>query len=112
MGPRSYIHTWRSQQLGHSLQIPGQAGRGREDAPAGVQGYEKVLGLENAARRRPVLKLICNLGGLFTAQGHLDKAKEMYSRGLTGLQALLGPSSEDCQLIERKIAFLDATQGK
>jgi hypothetical protein len=50
-----------------------------------------------------------NLGELFTAQGHLEKAKEMYSRARTGLQA---PSSSECQHIERKIASLDATEGK
>jgi hypothetical protein len=36
----------------------------------------------------------------------------MYSRACTGFQALLGPSSNECQRIERSIASLDATQGK
>jgi len=77
-----------------------------------LQGYEKALGLENIARHRPALNTIWNLGELSAAQGYLDKAKEMYSRAFTGFQALLGSSSNECQLIERKIASLDATQGK
>ena len=77
-----------------------------------LQGYEKVLGLENAARYRPALNTIWGLGNLFEAQRHLDKAKEMYSKARTGFQVLLGPSSNECQRIERRIASLDATQGK
>ena len=77
-----------------------------------LRGYEKALGLENVARYRPALNTIWSLGDLFAAQGHLDKAKEMYSRAFTGFQALLGSSSNECQLIERSIASLDATQGK
>jgi hypothetical protein len=45
IGPRSYINT-----LGHSLRGPWQAGRGREYVPA-LQGYEKVLGLEDIDQR-------------------------------------------------------------
>ena len=77
-----------------------------------LQGYEKALGLENVARHRPALITIWNLGDLFAAQRHLDKAKEMYLRACTGFQVLLGPSCNQCQLIEFNIASLDATQGK
>ena len=76
-----------------------------------LQGKEKALGLENIARYRPALNTMWNLGHLFETQGHLDKAKEMYSRAHTGFQVLLGPSSNECQR-ERSIASLDATQGK
>jgi len=74
-----------------------------------LQGYEKALGLENVARYRPALVTIENLGDLFAAQGHLDEAKEMYSRACTCFQALLGPSSDICQRLERRLASLDAT---
>jgi tetratricopeptide (TPR) repeat protein len=77
-----------------------------------LQGYEKVLGLENVTRYRPALNTIWNLGGLFTFKGHLDKAKDMFSRAFTSFQALLGPSSNECQHITHSIASLDATQGK
>ena len=73
-----------------------------------LQGYEKALGLENVSRYRPALNTIWNL---FTVQGHLDKANEMFSRVFTCFQALLGPSSNECQHIKRNIASLDATQG-
>jgi hypothetical protein len=77
-----------------------------------LQGYEKALGLKTVARYRPALNTICTLGDLFAAQRHLDKAREMYLRACTGFQVLLGPSSNECQRIERSIASLDATQGK
>jgi tetratricopeptide (TPR) repeat protein len=77
-----------------------------------LQGYEKAFGLEYVARYRPALNTISNLGDLFAAQGHPDEAQEMYSIACTGFQALLGPSSNEYQLTERKITFLDTTQGK
>ena len=77
-----------------------------------LQGYEKALGPENVARYRPALNTIRNLGDLFAAQGHLDEAKEMYSRARTGFQALQGPSSHVCQQLDLSIASLDPTQGK
>ncbi|KAN0072353.1 hypothetical protein V8E54_009282 [Elaphomyces granulatus] len=77
-----------------------------------LQGYEKALCLENAVRYRPALVTIENLGDLFVAQGRLDEAKGMYSRACTCFQALLGPSSDICQRLERRLASLDATQGK
>jgi hypothetical protein len=52
-----------------------------------------------------------NLGHLFAAQGHLDEAKEMYSRARTGFQVLQGPSSDVCQQLDLSIASLDPTQG-
>jgi hypothetical protein len=76
-----------------------------------LQGYEKAVGLENVARYQPVLMTIWNLGDLFSAQGHMDKAKELYTRACTGYRALLGPSSDQCQLLETQIASLDPTQG-
>jgi hypothetical protein len=36
----------------------------------------------------------------------------MYSRACIGFQAVLGPSSNQCQCLERSIASLDLTQGK
>ncbi|OXV10217.1 hypothetical protein Egran_02021, partial [Elaphomyces granulatus] len=36
----------------------------------------------------------------------------MYSRAYTGFQAILGPSSNECQHLELSIASLDPTQGK
>ncbi|OXV08533.1 hypothetical protein Egran_03704 [Elaphomyces granulatus] len=77
-----------------------------------LQGYEKALGPENAARYRPALSTMWRLGHLFGTQGYLDKAKEMYSRAYTGFQAVLGPSSNECQQLERNIASLDPTQAK
>ncbi|OXV10176.1 hypothetical protein Egran_02063 [Elaphomyces granulatus] len=108
MEPRSHINVEHGPQLGPSLRGPGQAGRGREDA---LQGYEKALGLENVARYRPALSTMGGLGDLFATQGHLDEAKEMYSRACTGFRAALGPSSTQCQYLERRIASLDPTQG-
>ena len=77
-----------------------------------LQGYEKAFGLEYVARYRPALNTISNLGDLLATQGHPDEAKELYSRACTGFQALLGPSSNEYQLTERKIIYLDTTQGK
>ena len=77
-----------------------------------LQGYEKALGLKYVERYQPALNTIWNLGDLFAAQVHLDKAKEMYSRAHTGFRAVLGPSSDQCQRIERNIASLDNTQDK
>jgi hypothetical protein len=77
-----------------------------------LQGYEKALGLENVARYQPALNTMWGLGDLFATQGHLDEAKEMYSRAYTGFRAVLGPSSNKCQYLERRIASLDPTQGK
>ncbi|KAN0068018.1 HET domain containing protein [Elaphomyces granulatus] len=76
-----------------------------------LQGYEKAVGLEYVARYRPALMTISNLGDLFVAQGHLNEAKEMYTRACTGYRALLGPSSDECQLLETQIVSLDPTQG-
>jgi tetratricopeptide (TPR) repeat protein len=78
-----------------------------------LQGYEKALGLENVARYRPALTAIRNLGNLFAAQGHLDKAKEMYSRAFTGFQARLVTNAKVLN-VHGCIASLDAsaTQGK
>jgi hypothetical protein len=77
-----------------------------------LQRYEKALDPKNVARYRQALNTIWNLGDLFAAQRHLDKAKEMYLMACTGFQVLLGPSCNQCQLIEFNIASLDATQGK
>jgi tetratricopeptide (TPR) repeat protein len=77
-----------------------------------LQGYEKALGLENVTRYRPALNTMQNLGNLFADQGRLDEAKEMYSRAYTGFRAVLGPSSDECQRLERRIASLDPSQGK
>ncbi|KAN0072346.1 hypothetical protein V8E54_009275 [Elaphomyces granulatus] len=93
------------------------AGRGKLDEAEkmyqrALQGYEKALGPENITRYQPALDTMWNLGDLLAAQGHLDEAKEMYSRARAGFQTLLGPSSHECQLLERKIASLDSTQGK
>jgi len=35
----------------------------------------------------------------------------MYSRACTGFRAVLGPSCNECQYLERSIASLDPTQG-
>ena len=43
-----------------------------------------------------------------TAFFDLDRFTQQW-RVRTGFQALLGPSSNECQLIERKIASLDTT---
>ena len=53
-----------------------------------------------------------NLGHLFVTQGELTKAKSMYSRALTGFQALLGPSSDNCRRLKRALASLNPRQGK
>ncbi|KAN0070370.1 hypothetical protein V8E54_011239 [Elaphomyces granulatus] len=76
-----------------------------------LQGMEKALGLETVARYRPALNTMWNLGNLFATQGRLDEATEMYSRACTGFRAVLGPSCNECQDLERRIASLDSTQG-
>jgi len=53
-----------------------------------------------------------NLGIVFAMQGELSEAKENYCKALAGFQALLGPSSKECQFLERELAFLHFTQGK
>ncbi|OXV05922.1 hypothetical protein Egran_06309 [Elaphomyces granulatus] len=75
-----------------------------------LQGYEKAFSLENVARYQPALNTMWCLGELFATQGHLHEAKEMYSRAYTGFRAVLGPSSNKCQYLERRIASLDPTQ--
>jgi hypothetical protein len=77
-----------------------------------LQGYEKALGLENVARYGLALTTMGNLGNLFVTQGRLDEAKEMYSRVCIGVRAVLGPSRNECQYLERRIASLDPMEGK
>ncbi|KAI9780438.1 MAG: hypothetical protein M1839_006712 [Geoglossum umbratile] len=77
-----------------------------------LQGYEKTLGLLAVERYRPALNAMWNLGDLFTDQGELSEAKRMYSRAHTGFITLLGPSNEQCQLLERKLGSIESTQGK
>ena len=76
-----------------------------------LQGFEKARGLENVSRNIPALSSMWNLGDIFAAQGRLDEAKEMYSRGRAGYQTIQGPSSDKCQILERKIASLSHTKG-
>ena len=109
MGPRSYINSVHGQ---HLYADQGKLDEAEKMYQRALQGYQKALGLKNVARYRPALNTISNLGDLFAAQRHLDKAKEMYLRAYTGFQVLLGPSSNECQRIERSIASLDSTQGK
>ncbi|KAN0071560.1 HET domain containing protein [Elaphomyces granulatus] len=71
-----------------------------------LQGYE-TFGLENVARYRPALDTMWHLGHLFATQGRLGEAKEMFSRAYTGFQVILGPSSNECQSLQRRIASLD-----
>jgi tetratricopeptide (TPR) repeat protein len=98
--------------LGNLYKSQGKLGEAEKMYQRALQGYEKALALENVTTYRPALNTMWSLGNLFAAQGHLDEAKEIYSRARTGFQALLGPSSDECQELERSIASLDPTQGK
>src|SRR5271154_2538878 len=44
MGTRAYINTGHGQQLGHSLQEPGQDGRGGEDVPTRTARIREGMG--------------------------------------------------------------------
>jgi tetratricopeptide (TPR) repeat protein len=98
--------------LGILYKFQGKPDEAEKMCQRALQGYEEALGLENVARCQPALNTIWNQGNLFATQGHLDEAREMYSRAYTGFRAVIGPSSNQCQHLERKIASLDPAQGK
>ena len=102
---------WALYNLGLLYVDQGKLDEAEKMYQRALQGYEKAVGLENVARYQPALMTIWNLGDLFAAQGHMDKAKELYTRACTGYRALLGPSSDECQLLETQIVSLDPAQG-
>ena len=51
-----------------------------------LQGYEKALGAEHTS----TLEVVNNLGTLYSDQGKLVKAEEMYMRALQGYENALG----------------------
>ncbi|KAN0075132.1 P-loop containing nucleoside triphosphate hydrolase protein [Elaphomyces granulatus] len=73
-GHTSTLESGHGQQLGYSLCGPGQAGRGREDVPAGTARIRKALGPGHTS----TLLTVNNLGLLYADQGKLDEAEEMY----------------------------------
>jgi tetratricopeptide (TPR) repeat protein len=97
--------------LGGLYKSQGKPKEAEETYRRALQGYENTLGVDNIAGHQPALNTMRDLGHLLAAQGHPDEAKEMYSKALTGFRALLGPSSDECQLLECSIASLDPAQG-
>jgi hypothetical protein len=77
-----------------------------------LQGYEEALGPVTVARYRPALNTVWNLGNLFNAQGELTEAKTVLSRAFNGFQDLLGPSSDECEDLERALASLHSSKSK
>ncbi|KAN0067820.1 HET domain containing protein [Elaphomyces granulatus] len=106
LGPDHTSTLFTVNNLGRLYAKQGKLDEAEKMYQRALQGYEKALGVENVARYRPALKTMWGLGKLFADQGHLDKAKEMYSRAYTGYRAVLGPSSNQCQQLERRIEIL------
>ncbi|KAN0067790.1 TPR-like protein [Elaphomyces granulatus] len=107
-GHASTLHTVNN--LGTLYQSQGKLDEAEKMHQRGLRGYEEALGLESVARYQPALNTIWALGNLFATQGRLGEAKEMYSRACTGFRAVLGPSCNQCQYFERRIASLDPTE--
>ena len=62
-----------------------------------LQGYEKALGHERVNTYIPALNTTENFAMLYMEIDRADKAADMYSRALYGLEAVLGRSSKQCQ---------------
>jgi tetratricopeptide (TPR) repeat protein len=70
-----------------------------------LQGYEEAVGL-GLESHVPALRVMCDLGDLFSKTGRKDMAKTMYSRALSGFTTVQGPSSEWCRQIEDRLQTL------
>jgi hypothetical protein len=73
-----------------------------------LQRYEKALGHEQVNTYIPVLNTARIFATLYAKIGRADKAKDMFSRALYGLEVVLGRSSKRCQDI---ISALEALKG-
>jgi hypothetical protein len=72
-----------------------------------LNGYEKALGPDDTS----TLDTVNNLGLLYTDQGKLGEAEEMYKRALKGKEKALGPDHTSTLGIVRNLGNLYASQG-
>ena len=70
-----------------------------------LQGYEKALGIDNAARYIPALNTISNLGSLFERQADLANARIMYSKALVGYDKVVGPDHPESRSLRTIFVF-------
>jgi hypothetical protein len=72
-----HINTKPYQQLGPSLQVLGEAGRGGEDVHSGAARIRRRPSLKLVALHIPTLKTMFNLGSLYSKTNEKDMAKTM-----------------------------------
>jgi len=72
-----------------------------------LQGYVKAIGHERVNTYIPALDTIENFAMLHVEIGRADKAEDMYSCALYGLEAILGRLSKQYQDIIAALAALN-----
>ena len=77
-----------------------------------LEGYKKVLKPELTTFYIPVLNTAYNLGLLFTSQGDIGRAREMYLKALVGYQKVFGYNHQKCQIVQEKLSALNITISK
>jgi tetratricopeptide (TPR) repeat protein len=90
----------------------GKLGEAEKMYMRAVQGYKEALESETLSRYRPALNNWWSLAALFAIQNETAKARTMYIKALSGFQEILGPSSNECQQLERSLLSLDEPEGK
>jgi hypothetical protein len=70
-----------------------------------LRGYE-ALSTVRVQQYLPALNTVQNMGDLYAKQAESAKARAMYTRALSGLTSVLGPSSERCMGLSAKIDAL------
>ncbi len=73
-----------------------------------LQGYEKVLGLDNIITYIPALNTTLNLGFLFESQADIAKARIMYSKALIRYEKVFGPDHLKSHSLWDELIALDA----
>ena len=72
-----------------------------------LQGYEKALGHEQVNTYVPALNATKNFAMLYMEISRANKARDIYSCALYGLEAVLGRLSKRCQDIIAALAALN-----
>ena len=72
-----------------------------------LQGYEKVIGVENIMTYILALNTILNLGLFFAKENNLVKARIMYSKALAGYEKVFGLNHPKCHSLQERIQALD-----
>ena len=102
----STLATVRCIGLLHRAQ--GKPEEAKEMLERALRGYQKAVGASTMERYAPALTTMFNMGEVLEDQGKLDQAKDFYLRARSGALALVGPSSEEYEKVDRAIRSMES----